>query len=238
LVDDNWYLEAIAQPNLKQVTGSLSITDNSRQLRLSFPQLFSVESVAFSNVESADITALTNVTDNFWFFNSSITNISAPSLINVGGSLSISSCQSLTDLSFSKLKVIVGDFFIANNSELQTIGGFDELNTVGGEINWTGSFDSASLPQISNVGGGINVQSSSDSFRCPFPQIRTNGVVKGKGFICSGNINDPSSSLNGINQTADAFHQPSTTNITSQLPSSSAISGDSTYSGNGLLNMN
>ena len=129
------------------------------------------------------------------------------------------SCQSLTALSIPSLTEIGGTFLIANNSKLRTIGEFPFLKTIGGSLDWAGSFDYASgLPLLSDVGGGVNVQSSSDSFKCPFPQIRTNGVVKGNGFICSGNISNPSSGVNGTNQTADAFHQISTTNGTSQLP--------------------
>jgi hypothetical protein len=145
-------------------------------------------------------------------------------------------------MSFPQLVTIGGTFLIANNTELTTIDGFDKVSTVGGSIDWTGSFNNASLPSISDVRGGVNVQSSSDTFQCPFPQIRTNGVTKGRGFICSGNILNPSGGINGTNQPAD-YDKPShpSTGSTSQLPSSSGGSsqtspnGNATHSGIGML---
>ena len=112
-------------------------------------------------------------------------------------------------MSFPELTTIGGTFLIANNTHLTTIGGFNNVATVGGSIDWTGSFDSASLPSISDVRGGVNVQTSSDTFQCPFPDIQSNGVVKGKGFICTGKVANPSSGVNGTNQTANSGTGPS-----------------------------
>lgn len=122
----------------------------------------------------------------------------------VGESLSFVNCSSLTNISFPKLTQVGGTFLIANNSQLKTIGGFGSVNTVGGSIDWTGAFDNASLPSIQDVRGGVNVQSSSSIFTCPFPDIQNNGVVKGKGFVCTGKVTNPSSGVNGTNQTADS----------------------------------
>jgi hypothetical protein len=110
-------------------------------------------------------------------------------------------------LSFPVLQTIDGTFLIANNSQLQTINGFDKVETIGGSIDWTGSFNNASLASIQDVRGGVNVQSSSSSFQCPFPDIQNNGVVKGKGFVCTGKVTNPSSGVNGTNQTADSGSQ-------------------------------
>jgi hypothetical protein len=133
-----------------------------------------------------------------------MSTISAPNLTIVGSSLSIVNDTSLTNTSFPKLTSIGGAFLIANNTDLSIIGGFDNVQTVAGAIDWTGNFNNASLPSIQNVQGGVNVQSSSDTFQCPFPQIQSNGVVKGKGFICTGKVANPSSGVNGSNVTANS----------------------------------
>ena len=131
-------------------------------------------------------------------------SISAPNLTTIGSSLSFVNCSSLTNMSFPQLTTIGGTFLIANNTDLTTISGFDKVTTIGGSIDWTGSFDNASLPSISDVRGGVNVQSSSLTFQCPFSNIQSNGVVKGKGFICTGKVTNPTSGVNGTNQTANS----------------------------------
>ena len=60
------------------------------------------------------------------------------------------------------------------------------------------------MSSIQDVKGGVNVQSSSSTFECPFSQIQNNGVVKGKGFVCTGKVANPSSGVNGTNQTANS----------------------------------
>ena len=80
---------------------------------------------------------------------------------------------------------------MANNSALKDINGFQSLQTVGGNIDITGDFNSLSLPSLTKVGGGLNIQSSSSSFVCPIANDRANGVIQGHGFVCSGNIAHP-----------------------------------------------
>ena len=159
-----------------------------------------------------------------------MSSISAPNLTMVGSSLSFVNCTSLTNMSFPQLTSIGGTFLIANNTQLSTIGGFDQVTTIGGSIDWTGSFNNASLPAINDVRGGVNVQSSSSTFQCPFPNIQSNGVVKGKGFVCTGNVANPSSGVNGTNQTANSGSQPSGKSAANKV-ASSAI----TFAATGVL---
>ena len=135
----------------------------------------------FTEVESVDIETLYNVTDDLIFANSSLPSITAPNLVTIVGDFNITNCSSLTSLSFPKLQSIGGNFLMGGDSQLLNLTGFPALTTVGGSIDWAGVFDIASLPQINTVDGGINVQSSSNTFKCPFPQLRTNGAVKGSG---------------------------------------------------------
>jgi hypothetical protein len=204
IVDNNRFLKSVSQPQLTEINGALDIAANSPDLTVSFPGLLTVQNATFRNIQSISFAGLANVTSNLGFFDSSITTISAPNLTLVGSSLSIVNCTDLTNTSFPQLTDIGGTFLIANNTDLQTIGGFNAVQTVGGSIDWTGSFDNASLPAISDVRGGVNVQSSSSSFQCPFPDIQNNGVVKGKGFVCTGKVSNPSSGVNGTNQTANS----------------------------------
>jgi hypothetical protein len=182
-----------------------------------------VQNASFRNIQSISFNALANVTSNLGFFDSSMTSISAPNLTTIGSSLSFVNCSSLTNTSFPKLTTIGGTFLIANNTELTTIGGFNQVTTIGGSIDWTGSFDNASLPDISDIRGGVNVQTSSSTFQCPFPDLQTNGVVKGKGFVCTGKVANPSSGVNGTNQTANSGSHSNGKSAANQI-ASSAIS--------------
>jgi hypothetical protein len=203
-IDNNRFLKSISQPDLKEVNGALAISANSPQLTVSFPALLTAQNASFRNIQSISFAALSNVSSNLGFFSSSMTSVSAPNLTDVGSSLSFVNCSSLDNLTFPSLTTIGGTFLIANNTALKDVGGFDKVDTIGGSIDWTGTFDNASLPSISDVRGGVNVQSSSDTFKCPFSDIQNNGVVKGQGFVCTGKVSNPSSGVNGTNVTANS----------------------------------
>lgn len=63
-----------------------------------------------------------------------------------------------------------------------------QLATVAGNVDLTGNFNDVSLPAISDVGGGVNVESTSSSFQCP---SNIHGVTKGSAFTCEGNVQHP-----------------------------------------------
>ena len=229
MTDNNRFLKSIVQTSLKEVDGAINIAANGGQTTVSFPALLTAQNMTFRNIQSININSLNNVTSDMGFFTTSLTSISAPNLTSIGSSLSFVNCTSLTNLSFPQLTSIGGTFLIANDTSLLTIGGFDKVQTVAGSIDWTGNFNNASLPSISDVRGGVNVQSSSDSFVCPFPEIQNNGVVKGKGFVCTGKVSNPSSGVNGTNQTANGGGQSggsgSKTSAAYQITSSVGFAG-------------
>ena len=144
-----------------------------------------------SSLRSILLPALTKVLSFNLSGNPALKSASFPTLTTVDESFSLSNNPSLSVLSFPKLATINGDFDIQNNSELLDIRGFPLVSTVGWDLDWTGCFDNGSLPSLSFVGGRVNIQSSSRVFQCPIPQLRTNGMVKGEGFVCSGRIPNP-----------------------------------------------
>ena len=126
-------------------------------------------------------------------------------------SLAILNSPFLTAASFPQLESIGKDLVLANNSDLKTVNGFPRLQQVGGNVDLTGNFNQVSLPALSSVGGGVNIQTTSGSFTCPIPEDRNNGVIHGQGFVCTGNIAHPSPGVTGANYTADTFPSTSTT---------------------------
>jgi hypothetical protein len=122
-----------------------------------------------------------------------------------GNSLSILSNQLATTVTFPALTAIGGSLVIGNNSGMTNINGFGELASVGGNVDLSGDFQSVSLPALTSVGGGVNIQSSNPNFQCPISDDRTNGVIKGKGFVCAGNIKDAAQGVTGANFSANTF---------------------------------
>jgi hypothetical protein len=75
---------------------------------------------------------------------------------------------------------ITGEFLFAETPAVPNFNGFPVLSQIGGSLDLTGNFNSVELPNLNSIGGGVNVQSSSPSFQCIFPNFRTNRVVRGK----------------------------------------------------------
>jgi hypothetical protein len=156
------------------------------------------------------------------------TAIHAPGLTSVGSGggfsgvigtnyrpgLTIQSFPFLDSVSFNELSAIGGDLTFQNNPQITNFNGFQNLATVGGDVDVIGNFNSLSLPSLESVGGGINVETTSNSFQCPFPNFRTDGHIHGMGFVCSGNIANPQSNVH-VNITANTqpFQQSGSSKI-------------------------
>lgn len=105
---------------------------------------------------------------------------------------------------FPQLTNIGGNLVFANNPQLTTINDFQSLQMVGGNIDLMGDFNEISLPSLTGVGGGVNIQTSSKNFTCPILNNRTNEIIQGKRFVCAGNIANPTPNVEA-NYTANAF---------------------------------
>jgi hypothetical protein len=145
-----------------------------------------------------------------------LTSVSASGIQSMGSigsssstanSLQIQNNADLSSVQFPSLTSLGGSLQFAANPDLNAINGFNQLTNVGGNVDLTGNFQSVSLPDLDSVGGGINIQSTNPAFQCPsnIGEDRTNGVVKGKGFVCAGNIKNPTPGVTGANYTANTF---------------------------------
>jgi hypothetical protein len=89
---------------------------------------------------------------------------------------------------FPNLVSIQANFMVENNPQLLGIIDMPELSNVGGNIDLTGTFNSVDLPALTKIGGGVNIQSTSGTFQCP---SNIHGSETGSSFICEGNVADP-----------------------------------------------
>ncbi|KAK0792326.1 cell wall protein Ecm33 [Friedmanniomyces endolithicus] len=191
-IANNPYLNVINM-QLGNITQSLIIEANGRNVSATFPNLEWAYNMTFRNVSQISIPSLASINGSMGFYNNFFSSISGPNLTTVGGSLSFVSNEAMTNLSFPELTTVGGGLQVANNTALQSVDGFGALKTVGGALDFNGNFSSVSLPAISDIRGAFNLQSTSDiSSSCNHfqPLSGSNNVIKGT-YTCSGGESNP-----------------------------------------------
>ncbi|MCJ1355110.1 MAG: hypothetical protein MMC33_005101 [Icmadophila ericetorum] len=193
-VDNNPYLSTISM-DFTTIMGSLDIGANDvagNGLSVSFQSLQSAGSATFRNATTVSIPALINVTQNLGFYGNDFQSLSCPNLTQAGGVIFVSN-DMLSSISMPLLKTINsnnGTFQIANNTLLTSITGFGDLKNVNGNVDLTGNFTSVNLPDLTNVGGALNVQTSAN-FNCNnITSLESSQVVKGS-VTCAGEQSNP-----------------------------------------------
>lgn len=82
---------------------------------------------------------------------------------------------------------IGGGFQIANNTKLASLSGFPLLESVGGAVDFVGSFDNATLPKLDTVRGGVTVDSDSEEFNCSsWNGLQKDNGIRGDSYECKG----------------------------------------------------
>ncbi|KAI9893332.1 MAG: hypothetical protein M1814_000462 [Vezdaea aestivalis] len=188
---NNPYLTSISV-QLTEIKGALDISANGRNLSASFPNLETAFNMTFRNASGVSVPSLATVNQTMGFFGDLFADFSAPNLTETGRDLVFVGCPELTSINLPKLTKIGGGYQIANNSKLGSIDGFKNLQTVGGAIDFSGSFTNVSLPSLKDVRGGFNLQTRADYSGCSGFQSLSgpNNVIKGT-FTCKGNEKNP-----------------------------------------------
>ncbi|ETN46664.1 uncharacterized protein HMPREF1541_00850 [Cyphellophora europaea CBS 101466] len=201
-VTNNRYLTSIDMNALQNVTEFLEIAANGRDLAVSFPNLARVANLTASNISSLSIPSLIDVSGNLGIYFSSMESISAPNLTNVDVDLALVSNGRLASLDFPELQEIGGGFLIANNTDLLSVDGFDSLDTIYGALDFRGTFDNVTLPQLSGVYEGAKVESSTtDQSLCDvFDRAASRGIIRG-GMTCRSNADTESTEGGGTSGT-------------------------------------
>ncbi len=138
-IANNPYLNVINM-QLGNITQSLIIEANGRNVSATFPNLEWAYNMTFRNVSQISIPSLASINGSMGFYNNFFSSISGPNLTTVGGSLSFVSNEAMTNLSFPELTTVGGGLQVANNTALQSVDGFGALKTVGGALDFNGNF--------------------------------------------------------------------------------------------------
>jgi len=196
------------------ITSSVNIDSNGKDLEVSFPNLIWASNMTFRNVSSVSIPSLAVVNGSLGFYENYFSSLSAPNLTKVGdlangqGSLAFVANPSLANITMPLLSSVGGAFQIANNSGLDAIS-FADLSDVGGAIDFSGNFTTPVLPKLNDVKGGFNMQSTTSIDCSGFEAEHASGNIQGT-YTCK--------------TTADAQSSSGTSTGTSSSSSSSATS--------------
>jgi len=175
---------------LKNVTTALNVEFNGKSVNASFPNLVWALNATFRDCGSVSMPSLTTINSSLAFDNNTFTEFTAYNLTKVGESLSFLGNDALTNISMPNLVDIGGTFRLANNTDLLDIDGFPKVKTIGGSVDFSGNFTNATLPALTVVRGGLNVQTSA-LFDCTAINALKGSVVQGDTFTCDGAVANP-----------------------------------------------
>lgn len=206
-VSNNKFLKAINMPSLKTVSGRLVIAANGLMegqghgSSLLLSKLTTCSNCTFRHLTELQVPSLTAVSASLSFDETNIEKLDVPALKTVGQTLSIVSNNLLNNISFAELTSIGGALLIANNTELTTVDGFQNLKNIAGVLNMRGAFSNISLPHVTTVQGGMSVLSSNSDFDCS-TLAKVKASARGK-TVCQAKVvsakptNSDSSHVNG-----------------------------------------
>jgi len=144
--------------------------------------LITAANMTFRNCSSVSIPSLATVNGSLGFYGNYFESLAAPNLTTVGdkagsGSLAFVANGNLANITMPKLSSVGGAAQVANNSALDAVA-FPSLTTVYGAIDFSGNFSTPELPELADVKGGFNIQSTA--------QIECTGFDKLEGNVIQG----------------------------------------------------
>lgn len=181
-VNNNQYLKTINVNSLTNVTNALSFSANGPNLDIEFPNLENAGNLTFRNVSTISMPSLSDVPGSMGFYSNYFQTFSAPNLTETGNTIAFADCASLSNLSFPSLTNIGGGLLLANNTELGSITGFNALEQINGDINFYGTFGQVAFPALTDVKGAATVYTSSTNTTvCDlFNRAKSGQAIKGK----------------------------------------------------------
>lgn len=115
--------------------------DDGTGLNITLSNLVWAKTLVFNKVSSVELPSLEFINDSLRFDSNTMASFSAPNLTEVGtGDLSFLGNTDLLNISFPLLKEIGGSLTLLNNTGLETVDGFPELERIGGAVRLGGDF--------------------------------------------------------------------------------------------------
>ncbi|KAK9712290.1 cell wall protein Ecm33 [Basidiobolus ranarum] len=179
----NRNLKTLALTNLTSINGDLTVVNNNMKFELSAPKLVTSKNLNINNVTNLNLNSLNKVSNvldfSYNFFEEVELNVT-----HIGATLSFIGNSQLKNISFPELEEIGGSLFLANNSALNVIDGFKDLQTIYGSLNVSGPISNITLPDLKKI-GGISSVKSSDKFDCATFRTFIRSVTNSTKFNCT-----------------------------------------------------
>ena len=150
------------------------------------------------------------VTGDLSFVSNSFSSLSLPNITQVSGTLTVSNNMQLQNLSVPVLQQLGGALSLANNTQLSEVD-VPKLQQVDGTVDVTGNFKKIDLSSLTDVRGGLNIQTSSSNFSCDDINQLQGGVTKGHEFTCKSNVTHPKSNIKTMQGGDDSVENKSHT---------------------------
>lgn len=136
--------QALQNVTLKMVSVKtlVEIVDNNgltTGLNVNFPLLQTAQNMTFRNCSDIKLPALRNVTDDLGFYGNDFEILSAPNFTTCRSLVFVGNPE-VTNISFPSVTSAKGTFLIANNTKLNKIDGFQNLEVVEGALDFSGNF--------------------------------------------------------------------------------------------------
>ncbi|KAI8967982.1 hypothetical protein BDF20DRAFT_991604 [Mycotypha africana] len=196
-ISNNNYLKSLSLTNATAI-GSMLISANSPAIRVDIDNLSTLHDATFRDVAELSMKNLKKVSGDMSFISNSFENLQLPQTSEIAGTLTLTDNLRLYNLSMPQLMHLGGALSVSTNEKLVNINAFPSLQQVDGTLDITGGFDEIQFPALLDVRGGLNIQTSSQSFDCDGMNKLRHGVIKGNVFVCKGAVAQPESSLKGF----------------------------------------
>ncbi|CAO3593692.1 unnamed protein product [Absidia cylindrospora] len=194
LVSNN-YLQQFDASSINIIDGPLRVVSNGNALDFQANQLTSIQTGEFRNVAHLAMPQLQTVHGDLTFHNNEWAELVLDGLTRVGGTLTLASNDLLVSASFAHLNKVGGALAIGNNRQLMAIDGFPQLTEIDGTVDLAGHFDTYTMPALTDVRGGMRLQTTSNKLQCTDleRQLKKSddlSIVKGQEFSCGSNMDD------------------------------------------------
>lgn len=192
-VNNNGALQNISL-SVSSIKNAINIAANDgfqAGVMASFPLLQTARNMTFRNCSSVSLPSLANVTEYLGFYGNTIESFSAPNLTTTGGLVFVDNTE-LTNISIPNLTSVNASFQIANNTQLEKIDGIKKLSLVVASIDMNGNFTEVDLPNLSQVRGTFNLQTSAEFDCTGFDAAKkSKGIIRGNPYVCRGKVSKP-----------------------------------------------
>nr|CAG8442657.1 6638_t:CDS:2 [Entrophospora candida] len=172
-INNNPFLRELKLDSLLKVDSLYVASNRNDGFSFEAQNLQTVKDLVIENVTSLSLPSLVSSDSDIALSDNNFSKLSIPKLDSISGTFAIKSNPELKKLDFPELKNMGGALIISENPKLLTIDGFPKLKRINGVMDITGSFSEFSMPELKEIRGGVNVETSDKRFDCDNNKINS-----------------------------------------------------------------